>query len=178
MRSGSIAWRIGSGFTNCRGWAGLLRILGAGSPASRSSGRDCRAALFHRHGWAWCRRNAEIGDDSTIYQGVTRGALALSRHQAPSYFGQGVVVSCGRESARWVHCRRRREGRSNAVVLKEVPPGATVRRHSGPHRRRSTKKEDRRSSPLMRWGRTRKTRTPNAAVPRRSGARTGEDDRP
>src|SRR6478672_3193305 len=57
---------------------------------------------------------AEIGDDCTIYQGVTLGGTSLSkgvkRHPTLGGFTVGDGARVG----------------SNAVLLKEVPPGATA----------------------------------------------------
>ena len=70
---------------------------------------------------------AEIGDNVTLYQGVTLGGVSLDPRQAPS-------DARGRR-----HRRRRRQGSrpdhgagrgarvgSNAVVVKDVPPGVTM----------------------------------------------------
>ena len=58
---------------------------------------------------------AEVGDDCTIYQGVTLGGTSLYRgaKRHPT-LGPGVVVGAGARIG------------SNAVVVKEVPAGATV----------------------------------------------------
>ena len=69
---------------------------------------------------------AEIGDDCTIYQGVTLGGTSLykgaKRHPT---LGKGVVVSAGAKVlGGFVIGDGARVG-SNAVVLKPVPPGAT-----------------------------------------------------
>ena len=70
---------------------------------------------------------AEIGDDCTIYQGVTLGGTSLykgaKRHPT---LGKGVVVSAGAKVlGGFVIGDGARVG-SNAVVLKPVPPGATA----------------------------------------------------
>ena len=58
---------------------------------------------------------AEIGDDCTIYQGVTLGGTSLYRgtKRHPT-LGRGVVVGAGAKVG------------SNAVVVKPVPAGATA----------------------------------------------------
>jgi len=70
---------------------------------------------------------AEIGDDCTIYQGVTLGGTSLYKGQKrhPT-LGANVVVSAGAKVlGGFVVGDGARVG-SNAVVLKPVPPGATA----------------------------------------------------
>jgi len=70
---------------------------------------------------------AEIGDDTTIYQGVTLGGTSLYRgtKRHPT-LGKGVVVSAGAKVLGGFTVGDGAKVGSNAVVLKEVPPGATV----------------------------------------------------
>ena len=70
---------------------------------------------------------AEIGDDCTIYQGVTLGGTSLYRgtKRHPT-LGKGVVVSAGAKVLGGFTVGEGAKVGSNAVVLKEVPPGATV----------------------------------------------------
>lgn len=70
---------------------------------------------------------AEIGDDCTIYQGVTLGGTSLTRgtKRHPT-LERGVVVGAG---AKVLGPFRVGEGArigSNSVVVREVPPGATA----------------------------------------------------
>lgn len=69
----------------------------------------------------------EIGDDCTIYQGVTLGGTSLfkgaKRHPT---LGAGVVVSAGAKILGGFTVGAGARIGSNAVVLKEVPPGATA----------------------------------------------------
>lgn len=70
---------------------------------------------------------AEVGDDCTIYQGVTLGGTSLTRgaKRHPT-LGKGVIVGANSQvlGAFTVHDGARVG--SNAVVLKEVPAGATA----------------------------------------------------
>jgi serine O-acetyltransferase len=70
---------------------------------------------------------AEVGDDCTIYQGVTLGGTSLykgtKRHPT---LGRGVVVSAGAKVLGGFTVGDGARVGSNAVVLKEVPPGATA----------------------------------------------------
>ncbi len=70
---------------------------------------------------------AQIGDDCTIYQGVTLGGTSLYRgtKRHPT-LGKGVVVSAGAKVLGGFTVGDGAKVGSNAVVLKEVPPGATV----------------------------------------------------
>ena len=70
---------------------------------------------------------AEIGDDCTIYQGVTLGGTSLykgtKRHPT---LGRGVVVSAGAKVLGGFTVGDGARVGSNAVLLKPVPPGATA----------------------------------------------------
>src|SRR5476649_1186147 len=70
---------------------------------------------------------AEIGDDCTIYQGVTLGGTSLYRgaKRHPT-LGKGVVVSAGAKVLGGFSVGDGAKIGSNAVGLKEVPAGATV----------------------------------------------------
>ncbi len=70
---------------------------------------------------------AEIGDDCTIYQGVTLGGTSLYRgtKRHPT-LGKRVVVSAGAKVLGGFTVGDDAKIGSNAVVLKEVPAGATV----------------------------------------------------
>lgn len=69
----------------------------------------------------------EIGDDCTIYQGVTLGGTSLykgvKRHPT---LESGVVVSAGAKILGGFTVGKGARVGSNAVLLKEVPPGATA----------------------------------------------------
>ncbi|MFY9314881.1 MAG: serine O-acetyltransferase [Burkholderiales bacterium] len=70
---------------------------------------------------------AELGDDCTIYQGVTLGGTSLYRgtKRHPT-IGKSVVVSAGAKVLGGFTVGDGAKIGSNAVVLKAVPPGATV----------------------------------------------------
>lgn len=70
---------------------------------------------------------AEIGDDCTIYQGVTLGGTTLYRGQKrhPT-LGAGVVVGAGAKILGGFTVGEGARIGSNSVVVKEVPAGATV----------------------------------------------------
>jgi len=69
---------------------------------------------------------AEIGDDVTLYQGVTLGGTSLNRGKRHPTLEDGVIVGAGAKvlGAFTVH-RGARIG-ANAVVLQDVPEGVSV----------------------------------------------------
>lgn len=70
---------------------------------------------------------AEVGDDCTIYQGVTLGGTSLYRgtKRHPT-LGKGVVVGAGAKVLGGFTVGDGAKVGSNAVVVKPVPPGATA----------------------------------------------------
>ena len=70
---------------------------------------------------------AEIGDDCTIYQGVTLGGTSLSKgaKRHPT-LGRGVIVGANSQVLGGFTVGDGARVGSNAVVLKPVPPGATA----------------------------------------------------
>jgi serine O-acetyltransferase len=70
---------------------------------------------------------AEIGDDSTIYQGVTLGGTSLAKgaKRHPT-LGRGVIVGAGAQVLGGFTVGDGARIGGNAVVIKEVPPGATA----------------------------------------------------
>lgn len=70
---------------------------------------------------------AEVGDDCTIYQGVTLGGTSLSKgaKRHPT-LGRGVIVGAGAMVLGGFTVGAGAKVGSNAVVIKEVPAGATA----------------------------------------------------
>jgi len=70
---------------------------------------------------------AEIGDDCTIYQGVTLGGTSLNKgiKRHPT-LGRGVIIGAGAQVLGGFTVGDGAKVGSNAVVVKEVPPGATA----------------------------------------------------
>jgi serine O-acetyltransferase len=70
---------------------------------------------------------AEIGDDCTVYQGVTLGGTSLAKgaKRHPT-LGRGVIVGAGAKVLGGFTVGAGARIGSNAVVIKEVPPGATA----------------------------------------------------
>src|SRR5690606_32133182 len=70
---------------------------------------------------------AEVGDDCTIYQGVTLGGTSLSKgaKRHPT-LGKGVIIGAGAQVLGAFTVGEGAKVGSNAVVVKEVPTGATA----------------------------------------------------
>ena len=79
---------------------------------------------------------AEIGDDVTLYQGVTLGGVSLDPGKRHPTLGNGVVVGAGAAVLGPFTVGEGARVGSNAVVVREVPSGVTVTgipaRPSGP----------------------------------------------
>jgi len=69
---------------------------------------------------------AEIGDDVTLYQGVTLGGRTLNEGKRHPSLGNNVVVGAGAKILGPFLVGDDARIGSNAVVLEAVPPGATV----------------------------------------------------
>jgi serine O-acetyltransferase len=68
----------------------------------------------------------EIGDDVTLYQGVTLGGVSLERGKRHPTLEDGVVVGAGAKVLGALRVGAGARIGSGAVVVKDVPPGATV----------------------------------------------------
>lgn len=70
---------------------------------------------------------AEVGDDCTIYQGVTLGgtSLAEGKKRHPT-LKRGVIVGAGAQLLGNFTVGENAKVGSNAVVIREIPAGATV----------------------------------------------------
>jgi len=69
---------------------------------------------------------AEIGDDVTLYQGVTLGGVSLERTKRHPTLGNGVTVGAGAIVLGAVTVGDGGRVGAGAVVVRDVPPGATV----------------------------------------------------
>src|SRR5881392_2903883 len=84
--------------------------------------------LFIDHGMGVViGETAEIGDDCTLYQGVTLGGTSLERgHKRHPTLGNGVIVSSGAQVLGPFRVGDGARIGAQAVVLREVPDGATM----------------------------------------------------
>jgi serine O-acetyltransferase len=69
---------------------------------------------------------AEIGDDCTLYHGVTLGGTTWNKGKRHPTLGANVVVGAGAKILGPITVGDRAKIGSNAVVVKDVPPGATA----------------------------------------------------
>ena len=69
---------------------------------------------------------AEIGDDCTLYHGVTLGGTSWNKGKRHPTLGNGVVIGAGAKVLGPITVGAHAKIGSNAVVVKDVPPGATA----------------------------------------------------
>jgi serine O-acetyltransferase len=69
---------------------------------------------------------SEVGDDVTLYQGVTLGGTSLEKGKRHPTLQEGVIVGAGAKILGPLVIGAHARVGSNAVVLKPVPAGATV----------------------------------------------------
>jgi len=69
---------------------------------------------------------AELGDDVTLYHGVTLGGTSWQKGKRHPTLGKGVVVGAGAKILGPIMIGEGAKVGSNAVVVKDVPAGATA----------------------------------------------------
>jgi serine O-acetyltransferase len=69
---------------------------------------------------------AQIGDDCTLYHGVTLGGTSWKEGKRHPTLGNGVVIGAGAKVLGPLMVGDRAKIGSNAVVVRDVPPGATA----------------------------------------------------
>jgi serine O-acetyltransferase len=69
---------------------------------------------------------ADIGDDCTLYQGVTLGGTSWQKGKRHPTLGKGVVIGAGAKILGPITVGDGAKVGSNAVVVKDVPSGATA----------------------------------------------------
>lgn len=69
---------------------------------------------------------AEIGDECTLYHGVTLGGTSWSHGKRHPTLAQGVVIGAGAKVLGPISVGQGAKIGSNAVVVRDVPPGATA----------------------------------------------------
>ena len=82
--------------------------------------------FFIDHGFVVIGETAEIGDDVTLYQGVTLGGTSLHKGKRHPTLRDGVIVGSGAQVLGGFTVGAEARIGANAVVLAEVPPGVTV----------------------------------------------------
>ena len=69
---------------------------------------------------------SKVGDDVTLYQGVTLGGTSLEKGKRHPTLGNGVIVGSGAQILGPIIISDAARVGANAVVLEDVPSGATV----------------------------------------------------
>ncbi|MBS0319731.1 MAG: serine O-acetyltransferase [Proteobacteria bacterium] len=69
---------------------------------------------------------AVIGDDTTLYHGVTLGGTSWNKGKRHPTLGRGVVIGAGAKVLGPILVGDGAKVGSNAVVVRDVPPGATA----------------------------------------------------
>ena len=69
---------------------------------------------------------AELGDDCTLYHGVTLGGTSWNKGKRHPTLGRGVVIGAGAKVLGPIVVGEGAKIGSNAVVVKDVPAGATA----------------------------------------------------
>ena len=83
--------------------------------------------LFIDHGMGVViGETAEVGDNVTLYQGVTLGGTSLNKGKRHPTLEDGVIVGSGAKILGPFTVGKDARIAANAVVLKEVPAGVTV----------------------------------------------------
>lgn len=90
-------------------------------------GAKIGCGLFIDHGvGVVIGETCEIGDDVTIYQGVTLGGTGKDTGKRHPTIGDGVMISAGAKILGPIHIGAHSKIGAGSVVLKEVPPNSTV----------------------------------------------------
>ena len=119
----NVAWRndwklAGRFLSHVARWLTGIEI----HPAARIGRR-----LFVDHGMGVViGETSEIGDDVTLYQGVVLGGISLDQGKRHPTLGNGVIVGAGAKVLGPIVVGDGARIGSNAVVLKDVPAGATM----------------------------------------------------
>ena len=83
--------------------------------------------LFIDHGMGVViGETAEIGDDVTLYHGVTLGGTSLNKGKRHPTLGNQIVVGAGAKILGAITIGEKSRIGANAVVVKDVPPNSVV----------------------------------------------------
>ena len=90
-------------------------------------GAEIGKCLFIDHGMGIVfGETAEIGDNCTIYHGVTLGGTGAARGKRHPTIGNNVMIGCGAKVLGPFKVGDNVRIAANSVVLNEVPPNSTV----------------------------------------------------
>ncbi len=126
-----VIYRFANRLWKKRYWRGLARFLSSFARwltgIEIHPGATIGRHLFIDHGMGVViGETAEIGDDVTLYQGVTLGGTSGTPGKRHPTLGHGVVVGAGAKVLGPFTVGAGAKIGSNAVVVKAVPAGATV----------------------------------------------------
>ncbi len=113
------------------GWRWLARFLAHGARwftgIEIHPGAEIGRRVFIDHGMGVViGETAEIGDDCTLYHGVTLGGTSWNKGKRHPSLGRGVVIGAGAKILGPIFVGDGAKIGSNAVVVREVPAGATA----------------------------------------------------
>ena len=122
-RAAHAAWHAGFKFVG-RFLSHIARMLTGIEihPAAKIGRR-----VFIDHGMGLViGQTAEVGNDVTLYHGVTLGGVSLNREKRHPTIGDCVVIGSGAQVLGPVTVGEKALIGANAVVLSDVPPGVTM----------------------------------------------------
>ncbi len=123
-RAANRLWR--AGWTTAARWLSHLGRFATGIELHPGATVGRRVFIDHGMGVV-IGETAEVGDDCTIYQGVTLGGTSLHRgSKRHPTLAPGVVVGAGAKVLGGFTVGAGARIGSNSVVVKEVPAGATA----------------------------------------------------
>ena len=129
-------------------------------PAARIGG-----GLFIDHGsGVVIGETAEVGDDVTIYQGVTLGGTGFQRGKRHPTVGHGSIIGAGAKLLGPIEVGERARVGANSVVIHDVPADVTVVGNPG--------------HPVRVTAAGRRVRTPTGRTSRPGGGRHTGDGQP
>ena len=90
-------------------------------------GADIGQRFFIDHGMGVVvGETSKVGDDVTLYQGVTLGGTSLEKGKRHPTIGDGVIIGSGAQVLGPLNVGNGARIGANAVVLQDVPQGATM----------------------------------------------------
>ncbi len=116
-------WR--AGFQWLARWLAHWARFGTGIEIHPGASIGRRVFIDHGMGIV-IGETAIIGDDCTLYHGVTLGGTSWNKGKRHPTLGRGVVIGAGAQVLGPIEVGEGAKIGSNAVVVREVPPGATA----------------------------------------------------
>jgi serine O-acetyltransferase len=113
------------------GWTTLARVISGLSQIVTNidihpAATICRRVFIDHGIGVVIGETAEIGDDVTIYQGVTLGGVSLAKGKRHPTIESGVVLGSGAKILGNITVGANSKVGANSVVIKNVPPDSTA----------------------------------------------------